>query len=67
MPYGAYRMPLCFVAGGVKLATKKPTRRRQQLEIEPLNWVAPDARDNQSDTRLEQDDQEQSNEKIAKS
>lgn len=55
------------MAGGVKLATKKPTRRRQQLEIEPLNWVAPDARDNQSDTRLEQDDQEQSNEKIAKS
>lgn len=49
------------------MATKRPTRRRQQLEIEPLNWVAPDAREEQSDERLEQDDQDQSNKKIAKS
>ncbi len=55
-------MPLCFLAGGVQMATKRPTRRRQQLEIEPLNWVAPDARKDQSDKRVEQD-----NKKIAES
>lgn len=49
------------------MARKRPTRRRQQLEIEPLNWVAPEASEEQSDERLEQDDQDQSDKKIAKS
>lgn len=48
------------------MATKRPTRRRQQLEIEPLNWVAPDARATQEE-RVELDDQEQENKKTAKS
>lgn len=49
------------------MATKRPTRRRQQLEIDPLNWVAPDAREDQSDKRVEQDEQDQNNKKAAKS
>lgn len=49
------------------MARKRPTRRRQRLEIEPLNWVAPDAREEQSDERLEQDDEGQSEKKVAKS
>lgn len=48
------------------MATKRPTRRRQQLEIEPLNWVAPDAREDQSDNRVEQDEQDQDNKKLTK-
>ncbi len=48
------------------MATKRPTRRRQQLDIDPLNWVAPDAREEQSDERLEQDEQNQNNKKTAK-
>lgn len=48
------------------MARKRPTRRRQQLEIEPLNWVAPEASEDQSDERFEQDDQEQSDKKVAK-
>lgn len=48
------------------MATKRPTRRRQQLEIEPLNWVAPDAREDQSDNRVEQDEQNQDNKKSVK-
>lgn len=31
------------------MATKRPTRRRQQFVIEPLNWVAPDVADDESD------------------
>ncbi len=49
------------------MATKRPTRRRQQLEIEPLNWVAPDARVTQSEERVELDEQEQEHKKTAKS
>ena len=49
------------------MATKRPTRRRQQLEIEPLNWVAPDARVTQNDERVELDELEQESEKTAKS
>lgn len=49
------------------MATKRPTRRRQQLEIEPLNWLAPDAREDKSDERLEQDEHDQNNKKTAKS
>lgn len=49
------------------MATKRPTRRRQQLEIEPLNWVSPDAREDQSDERIEQDENDQHNKKAAKS
>lgn len=48
------------------MARKRPTRRRQQLEIEPLNWVAPEASEEQSDERLEQDDQDQSDKKQPK-
>lgn len=49
------------------MARKRPTRRRQQLEVEPLNWVAPEVSENQNDERLEQDDQDQSDKKAAKS
>lgn len=49
------------------MARKRPTRRRQQLEIEPLNWVAPEASDEQRDERLEQGDQDQNDKKVAKS
>lgn len=49
------------------MATQRPRRRRQQLEIEPLNWVAPDAREDQRDQRVDQDDQDQNSQKLAKS
>lgn len=41
------------------MAKARPTRRRQQLEIEPLNWVAPDARKDLNDERVEKDELEQ--------
>ncbi len=49
------------------MATQRPTRRRQQLEIEPLNWVAPDARAPRSEERVELDEQEQETKEKAKS
>lgn len=52
------------------MATKRPTRRRKELVIEPLNWVAPDApdaREDQSDKRVEKDEVEQDDKKMAKS
>lgn len=48
------------------MATKRPYRRRQQLEIEPLNWVAPDARAPRSEERVELDEQEHDNKEKAK-
>ncbi|HLS21742.1 MAG TPA: hypothetical protein VK058_03955 [Paenalcaligenes sp.] len=40
------------------MARKRTRRRRQQLEIEPLNWVAPEDRDAmQAEDRVEQDEQ----------
>lgn len=47
------------------MARKRPTRRRQKLEIEPLNWVAPEARKEQGDESLEQDEQDKSDKIIA--
>ena len=49
------------------MAAQRPTRRRQQLEIEPLNWVAPDARAPRSEERVELDEQEQETKEKAKS
>ena len=49
------------------MATKRPTRRRKELVIEPLNWVAPDAREDQRDKRVEKDEVEQDDKKMAKS
>lgn len=49
------------------MATKRPTRRRQVLEIEPLNWVAPETRESKSEERSETDDQSDHKKETAKS
>lgn len=46
------------------MAKARPTRRRQQLEIDPLNWVAPDARKDLNQERTEQDTAEQDTKKL---
>lgn len=49
------------------MATKRPTRRRQVLEIEPLNWVAPETRDSKSEENSEIHDQQDRDKEAAKS
>ena len=51
----------------VDMATKRPTRRRQVLEIEPLNWVAPETRESKIEERSETDDQSDHKKETAKS
>lgn len=42
------------------MARKRTRRRRQQLEIEPLNWVAPEDREAmQAEDRVEQSEQDE--------
>ncbi|MCQ9616261.1 hypothetical protein L1889_05720 [Paenalcaligenes niemegkensis] len=49
------------------MATKRPTRRRQVLDIEPLNWVAPETREAKSEERPEAEDQQDRKKETAKS
>lgn len=41
------------------MARKRPTRRRQPLEIEPLNWIAPENTEEQGNERIEQDEHQE--------
>lgn len=49
------------------MATKRPNRRRQVLEIEPLNWVAPEISNVEKEENADADDQADRKKETAKS
>lgn len=65
---GAQGVPLSrWQQENVDMATKRPTRRRQVLEIEPLNWVAPETSNVKSEDGSDADDQQDRKKETAKS